>query len=97
MSGQLHVESIGHGAPLVLLHGWAMHSGVWGPLIPRLAKYRRVHAVDLPGHGHSVPTLLFTVDGAVTLLAKHYEACTEPLAPSTGIDRDTCPVDACQT
>ena len=32
MSGALHVESTGHGPPLVLLHGWAMHSGIWGPL-----------------------------------------------------------------
>ncbi len=53
MSGTLHVESVGSGPPLVLLHGWAMHSGIWGPLVARLAQRFRVHAVDLPGHGHS--------------------------------------------
>jgi len=25
----VHVESVGLGPPLVLLHGWAMHSGLW--------------------------------------------------------------------
>ena len=61
----LHVESVGSGAPLVLLHGWAMHSGIWGSLIGRLARRFRVHAVDLPGHGHSAIPVPFTLDGAV--------------------------------
>ena len=65
MSGKLHVESTGDGPPLVLLHGWAMHSGLWGALVPRLAKRFRVHAVDLPGHGHSATVTSFTLDGAV--------------------------------
>ena len=25
----LHIESIGSGPDIVLLHGWAMHSGMW--------------------------------------------------------------------
>lgn len=53
MSAGLHVETVGAGPPLVLLHGWGMHSGLWGPVLPRLAARFRVHAVDLPGHGHS--------------------------------------------
>ncbi len=59
----LHVESVGHGPPLVLLHGWAMHSGVWGTLPQRLGRRYRVHAVDLPGHGHSAPLTPFTLEG----------------------------------
>jgi pimeloyl-[acyl-carrier protein] methyl ester esterase len=70
----LHVESTGHGLPLVLLHGWAMHSGVWGSLIPHLAKRWRVHAVDLPGHGHSTPLTPFTLDGIVRVLAAAFVA-----------------------
>ena len=50
--------------PLVLLHGWAMHSGIWGPLVGRLARRFRVHAVDLPGHGHSALAAPFTLDSA---------------------------------
>jgi pimeloyl-[acyl-carrier protein] methyl ester esterase len=52
-SDELHVESIGRGSPLVMLHGWAMHSGLWAPLVPRLSERHRLHLVDLPGHGRS--------------------------------------------
>ena len=61
MSEALHIEARGDGPPLVLLHGWAMHSGVWGALVPRLAQRHRVHAVDLPGHGYSAPAPSFTL------------------------------------
>jgi pimeloyl-[acyl-carrier protein] methyl ester esterase len=49
----LHVERIGQGAPLVLVHGWAMHGGIFAPLIERLRERHELHVVDLPGHGHS--------------------------------------------
>ncbi len=50
---KVHVESVGHGRPLVLLHGWAMHSGLWTPLLARLVDRYRLHLVDLPGHGYT--------------------------------------------
>ena len=49
----LHVESIGSGEPLLLIHGWGMHGGVWSDVAQRLAADFRVHSVDLPGYGHS--------------------------------------------
>lgn len=49
----LHVEIRGAGADLVLLHGWALHGGIWGPWLERLATRFRLHLIDLPGHGHS--------------------------------------------
>lgn len=49
----LYVESFGAGPDLVMLHGWAMHSGTWGSAAGRLARHFRVHLVDLPGHGFS--------------------------------------------
>ncbi|MDO8294727.1 MAG: alpha/beta fold hydrolase [Gallionella sp.] len=49
----LHVDSYGSGAPLLLLHGWGMHGGMWGGAAERLAEHFRVLAVDLPGHGWS--------------------------------------------
>ncbi len=52
MSG-LHVEVAGSGPPLVLLHGWAMHGGVFAPLVERLRDRRTLYVVDLPGHGLS--------------------------------------------
>ena len=36
---------------LVLLHGWAMHGGIFATWIDRLTPHYRVHCVDLPGHG----------------------------------------------
>jgi pimeloyl-[acyl-carrier protein] methyl ester esterase len=55
----LHIEIQGSGQPLLLIHGWGMHGGVWDGLVPRLAERFRVHAVDLPGHGKSAaaPTI----------------------------------------
>lgn len=39
--------------PLVLLHGRGHAASMWFPLLPALARERRVIAVDLPGFGHS--------------------------------------------
>jgi pimeloyl-[acyl-carrier protein] methyl ester esterase len=46
-------EVRGQGPALVLLHGWAMHSGIFAPLVERLASDFTVHLLDLPGHGRS--------------------------------------------
>jgi pimeloyl-[acyl-carrier protein] methyl ester esterase len=64
----VHVESVGTGPPLVLLHGWALHSGLWGPLQARLAQRHRVHAIDLPGHGHSAATDPYTMASIVAAI-----------------------------
>lgn len=50
----LHVDAFGSGEPLLLIHGWGMHGGMWGSVVERLAQDFRVIAVDLPGHGFSV-------------------------------------------
>lgn len=49
----MHIEVVGSGAPLVLIHGWALHGGVFSPLVERLSDSFQLHLVDLPGHGHS--------------------------------------------
>lgn len=49
----LHVETHGNGAPLLLIHGWGMHGGLWGELVARLADRFQLVSVDLPGHGYS--------------------------------------------
>ena len=68
MSG-LHVDVVGSGPPLVLLHGWAMHGGIFAPLVTALRRRRTLHIVDLPGHGHNrdcgVPLALDAVAHAV--------------------------------
>lgn len=53
MSPTLHTETLGQGLDLFLVHGWALHGGVWDSLVPELARDWRVTRVDLPGHGRS--------------------------------------------
>lgn len=47
------VASTGDGDDLVLLHGWGLHGGLFGTVVPLLIRSFRVHVVDLPGHGRS--------------------------------------------
>ena len=50
----LYIERAGRGpVPLVLIHGWAMHGGVFAPLVEALAERCALYVVDLPGHGRS--------------------------------------------
>ena len=49
----MNIETLGSGPPLVLIHGWAMHGGIFAPLSERLAQQHTLHLVDLPGHGRS--------------------------------------------
>src|SRR6202050_4137864 len=54
---KLHYLTSGHGAPLLLLHGYAETSLMWRPLMPSLAERFTVIAPDLPGIGDSaIPT-----------------------------------------
>ena len=80
MSGSLHVDVVGKGPPLVLLHGWAMHGGIFAPLVERLRDRYTLHVVDLPGHGNSrdcdVPLQLQSCADAV--------AAVVPAAPWCG-------------
>jgi pimeloyl-[acyl-carrier protein] methyl ester esterase len=71
----LHVDVVGNGPPLVLLHGWAMHGGVFAPLVARLRDRYTLHVVDLPGHGLSrdcdIPLAL---EACVEAIAAHVPA-----------------------
>ena len=49
----MRVDTFGDGPELVLIHGWAMHGGIFAPLAWRLRERFRLHVVDLPGHGFS--------------------------------------------
>ena len=63
---RLFHDTRGHGPDLVLLHGWAMHAGIFAPLVERLSSSFTVHLVDLPGHGRSAGAgLPLTLDHAV--------------------------------
>lgn len=73
-----HVQRLGEGPPLLLLHGTgaAVHS--WRGLLPLLARHFSVFALDLPGHGFtqsppahrlSLPGMAADVGGLLRTLA----------------------------
>lgn len=47
------MQVMGNSQPLVLLHGWGWHSGIWQPLLPYLAEKFQLFLIDLPGFGKS--------------------------------------------
>jgi pimeloyl-ACP methyl ester carboxylesterase len=50
-----HYQDVGHGRPLILLHGIGMSHVAWKKIIPNLAKERRVLAFDIAGFGLTPP------------------------------------------
>jgi len=83
----LHVDGYdytgmgGNCAPLLLIHGWGMHAGLWTSIAEQLAQHFCVFAVDLPGHGYSSRIVKngppFTLDSIVDELSARF---SEPLA-----------------
>ena len=49
----LHIEIDGNGPPVVLIHGWGMHAGLFKPMIEELNNRFTFYSLDLPGHGNS--------------------------------------------
>lgn len=74
----LHKEVYGQGEPVVMLHGWAMHTGVWRVFAEALAKRRQVICLDLPGHGLSESVQPYTLDSVVDAIFAELpeQACT---------------------
>lgn len=66
----IHTETYGSGEPLVLIHGWAMHSGIWRGFAKQLGAYYQVISVDLPGHGKSEKLPQFTLEAISLHLQK---------------------------
>ncbi len=82
-----HVQEMGEGPPLLLIHGTAAATHSWRDLMPVLARHFTVIAPDLPGHGftdmpsirrltlpgmaHSVSALLKALDVRPTLVLGH--------------------------
>ncbi len=62
-------RTLGSGPDLVLVHGWGLHSGIWGGLAPELAQHFRVILVDLPGHGLSAAVPPGDIDTCADALA----------------------------
>lgn len=52
---EIHYETMGAGAPVVLLHPFPVHHGFWLPVAEKLASRYRLILPDLRGHGESTP------------------------------------------
>lgn len=59
---KIYQQTLGKGKPIVLVHGWAMHSGIWRDFAGQLALNYQVTCIDLPGHGHSEKIDFFTLE-----------------------------------
>ena len=70
MSG-LYCEATGTGTPVVLVHGWGTHGGIWESIGDVLSAGHALCIPDLPGHGRShqieAPTLGAMVDTLATV------------------------------
>ena len=53
--GRIHVVERGTGPAIVLLHGIMLRSDLWAHALRDLSPHHRVIAIDLRGHGKSVP------------------------------------------
>ncbi len=65
---KIHTQTFGQGQPVVLVHGWAMHSGIWRDFAEQLAQAYQVTCIDLPGHGDSEALKDFTLEAISTAL-----------------------------
>lgn len=66
----LHIEKIGHGEPLVMIHGWGMHSGMWMQSRELLSQYFELHLIDLPGMGNSIDSSSYDLDSLADEILK---------------------------
>jgi pimeloyl-ACP methyl ester carboxylesterase len=49
----LFFQERGNGAPLILLHGFPLHQGMWDSFAEKLSDKFKVFTIDLPGFGRS--------------------------------------------
>lgn len=50
---ELFFQERGNGAPVILLHGFPFHQGIWDSFAEKLSAQFRVFTLDLPGFGKS--------------------------------------------
>lgn len=58
----LKFKALGEGPDVVMLHGWAMSSGIWGQVTERLSAHFRLTLIDLPGHGMNAGSDIASLD-----------------------------------
>lgn len=73
-----YVQVSGQGKPLVLLHGWGLHGGIWETVLPEFEKHFSVYNVDLPGFGRSPVyngdyTMDYLVESVLSVLPEKFD------------------------
>jgi len=63
----IHVERLGHGPTVVLLHGFTQTGRSWATIAEDLARDHRVVLIDAPGHGGSTEVEVGLAAGADVL------------------------------
>lgn len=77
----LHIDIVGSGKDVLLLHGWGMHGGIWHQLVPELAAQLRLHIIDLPGHGYSRQSqLAFELNNLSEVFEQYLQQLAQPAA-----------------
>lgn len=80
----LHMETVGTGPNLVMIHGWGMSSAVWQPIVKKLGKTFTLHMVDLPGMGLSRPIEPYHLHALAEKVAERLPANADVLGWSLG-------------
>jgi pimeloyl-ACP methyl ester carboxylesterase/uncharacterized protein YndB with AHSA1/START domain len=80
--GETQAIEAGAGEPLLLVHGGMGNAADWAPLVGRLARERRVIAVDRPAHGLATPFDYRGVD-----LWSHAAGFLREVLDALGLDR----------
>lgn len=71
---ETHFQRIGHGAPVVLLHGWGCDWQIWSPIISLLSDEYQLFIPDLPAFGSSAaPTEVWNSEAYVKWLSAFVE------------------------
>ena len=69
----MHFEAVGHGPPLIILHGLLGSADNWRSMSRRLGAHYKVFAVDLRNHGRSPHSEIFDYDVMVADLREFVE------------------------
>ncbi|WP_423363825.1 alpha/beta fold hydrolase [Mycoplasma sp. P36-A1] len=65
----INYEEIGHGQPVILMHGWGQNLEMMYSIVAGLKDQYHVYNIDLPGFGHSdEPSKAYTIDDYTNFL-----------------------------
>lgn len=74
IDGQLaHYEVIGHGKPVLFLHGWVGSWRYWVPTMQTISSTNRAYALDLWGFGDSAKNNQYTINDQVEFVRAFIE------------------------